>query len=122
MYTDDKHPRATDGKYTSKAGTAPAVSLDDYDYGYDDFHLVQPLQRRSYDANKPGFQVYNMPYMGSTEYEVGGQRASLLRLRSRDEAPETAEHEVTTEDGSTPYGLLHRAEPRPSHPPVRPLG
>lgn len=101
MYTDGEHPRAADGKYTSKTGTAPAVSLNDDDYGYDDFHLVQPLQRRPYDANKPGFQVYNMPYMGSTEYEVGGQRASLLRLRGRDEAPETAEHEVTTEDGST---------------------
>jgi hypothetical protein len=99
MYEDEKHPRANDGKYAPKTGTAPSIGLDDE--GYDNFDLVQPLERRDWDAGKPGMQVYHMPYMGATEYETGGQRKSLIRLRSRDEAPETAEHEITMDDGST---------------------
>lgn len=102
MHSEDKHPRAADGKFAQKAGTAPDIDLGDIDDGgYNDFYLVQPLRRLPWDADKPGFQVYNMPYMGSTEYEVGGQRQSLIRLRGRDEAPETAECEVTTADGTT---------------------
>ncbi len=98
MYSDDKHPRATDGKFSQKTGSAPTIDLDK---SYRNFNLVQPLERRDYDAHKSGFNKYHMPYMGSTEYEVGGQRQSLLRLRGRDETPETTEHEVTTADGNT---------------------
>lgn len=99
MHNDAKHPRNQDGKFAEKAGTAPEVSFEDE--RYDDFHLVQPLRRREWDAGKPGMGRFDMPYMGSSEYEVGGQRKSLLRLRGRGEAPETADYELVLADGTT---------------------
>lgn len=99
MHNESQHPRSQDGKFSTKEGTAPELDLDDE--GYSDFNLVQPLRRHDWDANKPGMGRFQMPYMGSTEYEIGGQRKSLLRLRGRDEAPETAEHELILKDGTT---------------------
>ncbi|MFE6966797.1 hypothetical protein ACFVAJ_16935 [Agromyces sp. NPDC057679] len=66
-----------------------------------DFWLVQPVEIRTEPSERhEGFdRIFRLPYVGSSEFEAGGQNKSLRRLRDAGDVTIVERH--VTHDGTT---------------------